>query len=283
MTSFRIDTKKLTDNFSYEQSCRHIHDIHVHKVRINNISGVVDHSFIVSYCVENKIPVPRHFECNYGRIASNGDVMNEYGDVYGDRLDILVRNYSDQLATNQFTCVLNEKMTVLRQDVVAKWFVEHDIKLPTELISVEMAPIPQYFRARKRTNGYLTVYKGEKDTLYIVNLCELPSKKDVWCAVNEEKWVERRNPWLCQWFTENKLEFPSELDKTELPDVEYSGNVFVGKSGDSIGIAGWCLESYPCQHDCVLNGKNVRMDGVKIAKWFVSENLMVPNHFRCYL
>jgi hypothetical protein len=43
-----------------------------------------------------------------------------------------------------------------------------------------------------------------------------------------------------------------------------------------------CIESEPCQHECVLDGEKITWDGVEIHSWFVENDRHVPEHFVRY-
>lgn len=44
-----------------------------------------------------------------------------------------------------------------------------------------------------------------------------------------------------------------------------------------------CLETYPCQHNVVLNdGNEKRMNGYEIRNMYVEKGLTVPSHFKEY-
>ena len=55
------------------------------------------------------------------------------------------------------------------------------------------------------------------------------------------------------------------------------------KDNSEFTISTICLQSYPCQHDCKLNGSSIRVSGIQICKLFIDNNMPVPEHFRDYL
>ena len=46
-----------------------------------------------------------------------------------------------------------------------------------------------------------------------------------------------------------------------------------------ISISTNCIETFPCQHEVVYNGKSEIMMGPKIQDLFIKHKLDVPNHF----
>jgi hypothetical protein len=53
--------------------------------------------------------------------------------------------------------------------------------------------------------------------------------------------------------------------------------IFTGFSYSSL-----CLQSYPCQHKVIINGKKKRMYGDDIYDMCIDKNLAVPEHFKIY-
>lgn len=51
---------------------------------------------------------------------------------------------------------------------------------------------------------------------------------------------------------------------------------------NKLTIGNICLESLPCQHDCTLNNKEVRLDGTEICQIYLDLKKEVPNHFQRY-
>lgn len=49
-----------------------------------------------------------------------------------------------------------------------------------------------------------------------------------------------------------------------------------------IQVSETCYQSYPCQHDVVVDGKRERLYGIDIYKLYESKNLPVPKHFKEY-
>ncbi len=47
-------------------------------------------------------------------------------------------------------------------------------------------------------------------------------------------------------------------------------------------ISGKCLESYPCQHFVIVNGKEEMWSGVEICKYLKDNNLPMLKHFLEY-
>lgn len=47
--------------------------------------------------------------------------------------------------------------------------------------------------------------------------------------------------------------------------------------------ANTCMESWPCQHDVLINGRQETMDGHDICKYCEERGLPVPAHFSNYI
>ena len=59
------------------------------------------------------------------------------------------------------------------------------------------------------------------------------------------------------------------------------GNLFSTKP--TIIVSDSCLESNPCKHDVVVNGKKYEwLTGIEIYKLYVENNMVVPQHFLRY-
>ncbi len=43
-----------------------------------------------------------------------------------------------------------------------------------------------------------------------------------------------------------------------------------------------CLESYPCQHKVIINGKETMMSGLSIYNYCIKNKIEVPKHFKEY-
>ena len=54
----------------------------------------------------------------------------------------------------------------------------------------------------------------------------------------------------------------------------------LNKISDEMHYSTMCMESYPCQHYCNVNGVNKTMDAVQIQKYCTQNNLPIPSHFQ---
>lgn len=56
---------------------------------------------------------------------------------------------------------------------------------------------------------------------------------------------------------------------------------------ETLSIDDGCMESYPCQHSVTIQtntgSKNTGMNGITIAKWFITNKIDVPTHFSDYV
>lgn len=298
------DYLRLSPEFEYSSIC---YDGCYHKIKYSSIEGKVNHDFITNYCKIKGINPPHHFRIS--RLGAFRQVVRDSYKSYispcGDSLEVMVNGYLDNKHTSNYDCFVGEKYEVCRIDEIMNWFENRNM------------PVPAIYLVDKSKYQTFTAPNGAKIQLYDLDKSYVEFQRAPYMreriephnrlvfnvAQLDEAWTWQRR-WhkstatsLKVWFLDNDMEPPIELKdvpakKTvEMATIETitdpdTGSIIyhsVGKTfthgDDSLEISGFCLESYPCQHDCILNGKNTRLGARSIYKWFVDRNMPAPSHF----
>lgn len=59
--------------------------------------------------------------------------------------------------------------------------------------------------------------------------------------------------------------------------------IYTNKTGATIDISDFCLESLPCKHVVRIDNKEICMDGVEIAKYLKENGFEMIDHFKSYI
>jgi hypothetical protein len=72
------------------------------------------------------------------------------------------------------------------------------------------------------------------------------------------------------------------IDRSTGSSVMNNGKRYLLKNNVLLDISDECIHTYPCQHDCVLNGEKMRINGNDIYNIFNSNQIDIPEHFSYY-